>query len=108
MAIQSQHVTGFVVGLGAAAVGFYFYKKNQHQVDAFLREHGIELPECGSLVVENLTLEQLVAEKERLEDIIAEREYVASQETPEPVAEKAPKRQVKTKRTKAKAKRAAG
>jgi len=107
MAIQSQHVTGFVVGLGAAAVGFYFYKKNQHQVDAFLREHGIELPECSTLSVENLTLEQLVSEKERLEDIIAEREYAASQETPEPVAEEPPKPQVKAKRSKAKAKRAA-
>lgn len=104
MAIQSQHVTGFVVGLGAAAAGFYFYKKNQHQVDAFLREHGIDLPACGTLEVENLTLEQLVAEKERLEDIIAEREYAASQETPEPADEEAPKPQVKTKRTKSKAK----
>lgn len=70
-----QHVTGFFVGLGTAAVGFYLYKKNKAHVDAYLRKHGIELPACSTLDVESLTLEQLVAEKERLEDVIAEREY---------------------------------
>lgn len=104
MAISSQHVTGFAVGLWAAAVGFYLYKKNQHQVDAFLRKHGIELPAAGTLDAENLTLEQLVAEKERLEDIIAEREYAAEQEpeTAEQGVEKAP---AKPKRTRKKAAR---
>ena len=29
MSINSNHVTGFVVGLGTAALGFYLYKKNQ-------------------------------------------------------------------------------
>ena len=27
--ITSDHVTGFVVGLGVSALGFYLYKKNQ-------------------------------------------------------------------------------
>ncbi len=75
MQINNEHVTGFVIGLGAAAAGYYFYKKNQPQVDAFLREHGIELPVTGGLEPHSMTLEQLVAEKEALEDLIAEREY---------------------------------
>lgn len=79
MAIQSQHLTGFAVGLGAAALGFYLYKQNQPEVDAFLRKHGIEMPGPCGLDAANLTLEQLVAEKERLEDRIAEREYAAGQ-----------------------------
>ncbi len=79
MAIQSQHLTGFAVGLGAAALGFYLYKQNQPEVDAFLRKHGIEMPGPCGLDAANLTLEQLVAEKERLEDLIAEREYAAEQ-----------------------------
>jgi hypothetical protein len=79
MAFSSDHITGFAVGLGAAALGFYLYKNNQRQVDEFLRSHGIDLPAGGSLDTENMTLEDLVAEKERLEDLIAEREYAASQ-----------------------------
>lgn len=84
MAISSQHVTGFVIGLGAAAAGFYLYKKNQKQVDAWLRKQGIELPAGDALSdYENLTLEELVREKENLEDLIAEREYAADQEEAE-------------------------
>ena len=75
MQIKNEHVTGFVIGLGAAAAGYYFYKKNQPQVDAFLREHGIELPATDGQDLHSMTLEQLVAEKETLEDLIAEREY---------------------------------
>ena len=46
MPITSQHVTGFVVGLGVAAAGFYFYKMNQKQVDTWLESQGIHLPGC--------------------------------------------------------------
>ncbi len=93
MQIRSEHVTGLIVGLGAAAAGFYYYKKNQPQVDAFLRKHGIDLPAGGGIDPAAMTIEQLIAEKETLEDLIAEREYAASQtpETPAPAAgEKAP------------------
>ena len=79
MAYSSDHITGFAIGLGAAALGFYLYKNNQQQVDEFLKSHGIDLPAGGSLDAENMTLEDLVAEKEMLEDMIAEREYAASQ-----------------------------
>lgn len=91
MTIQSQHITGFAVGVGAAAVGFYLYKQNQQKVDTFLRQHGIDMPAVGTVDIDGLSLEQLVSEKERLEDIIAEREYAArqaAQEKPEPAAPK--------------------
>jgi hypothetical protein len=74
MAITSQHITGFAIGLGIAGLGFYVYKKNQPQVDDFLRKQGIQLPDRGSKDYTTMTLEELVSEKERLEDLIAERE----------------------------------
>jgi len=43
MAINSQHVTGFAVGIGISAAGFYLYKKNQAKVDQFLRDRGIQI-----------------------------------------------------------------
>jgi septal ring factor EnvC (AmiA/AmiB activator) len=78
--ISSQHVTGFVVGLGVAAAGFYFYKKNQKRVDEWLRQQGIALPGAEGSDYQTMTLEELVREKERLEDTIAEREHAAAQE----------------------------
>lgn len=75
--ITSQHLTGFLVGLGCAAGAYYLYKKNQPQVDEFLRSHGIPVPEGGQPRLEQLSLEELVGQKERLEDLIAERTLVA-------------------------------
>jgi len=80
MNITSQHLTGFVVGIGAAAAGYYMYKKNQTQIDDFLRRQGIQMPESGSKDFGSLTLEELVTEKEHLEDLIAEREMVDKKE----------------------------
>lgn len=79
MSISSQHITGFVVGLGAAALGFYLYKTNQAQVDDFLRRQGIQVPGAGSKDSNSMTLEELVGEKEHLEDLIAEREMAAKE-----------------------------
>ncbi len=79
--ITSQHLTGFLVGLGAAAGAYYLYRKNQPRVDEFLRSHGIPIPEGGQQPLEQLTLEELVAQKERLEDLIAERTIAAPQPT---------------------------
>lgn len=76
MPINSQHITGFVVGLGLAGLGFYVYKKNQGEIDDFLRKQGIQVPESSTKDFSNLSLEELVTEKERLEDLIAEREMV--------------------------------
>jgi len=91
MAITSQHVTGFVVGLGVAAAGFYLYKVNQKRVDAWLEGHGIRLPGAGASDPSAMTLEELVRQKERLEDLIAEREYAAEQK---PAADKAETRKL--------------
>ncbi len=82
--ISSQHVTGFVVGLGVAAAGFYFYKKNQKRVDDWLRHQGIALPAAEASDYQAMTLEELVREKERLEDLIAEREHAAAQQATKP------------------------
>ena len=76
MNISSEHVTGFVVGIGVAAMGFYMYKKNEAQIDQWLRSQSINLPFSGSPAKDQsgMSLEELLREKERLEDLIAERE----------------------------------
>jgi hypothetical protein len=79
MPITSQHVTGLVVGLGVAAAGFYLYKKNQKEVDAWLESQGIHFPGASASDPGSMTLEELVRQKERLEDLIAEREAAAEQ-----------------------------
>ncbi|GBE30018.1 hypothetical protein BMS3Bbin04_01044 [bacterium BMS3Bbin04] len=83
MTISNDHLSGFVIGAGAAAAAYYYYRKNQPQVDEFLRKQGIELP---SLQVErdlgDWSIEDLVREKERLEDLISEREYSDQQSPP--------------------------
>ena len=86
MAITSEHVTGFVIGLGVAAAGFYVYKMNQKQVDAWLESQGVRFPGASAGDQSSMTLEELVRQKERLEDLIAEREYAAEQK---PVAKTA-------------------
>lgn len=83
MAFTSNHVTGFLFGLGAASVGFVLYKKNQEKVDDFLRSKGIAVSSGGSRDAASMTLEELVSEKEKLEDLIAEKEYTASQKETE-------------------------
>ena len=80
MAFNSDHLTGFAVGLGAAALGFYMYKKNQANVDGWLRQQGINVPQAANGNPAVMNLEDLVAEKERLEDLIAERETGAGPE----------------------------
>jgi len=72
--ITSQHITGFVVGVGVAGLGFYLYKKNQPEVDEFLRRQGIQLPAVSTKDYAAMSVKELVAEKEKLEDLIAERE----------------------------------
>ena len=82
MNVTSQHVTGFFIGVGAAAVGYYFYKNNQAKVDDFLRRQGIQIPERTMRDPAALSLEELVSEKERLEDVIAEREMAEKEAKP--------------------------
>jgi hypothetical protein len=91
MNITSEHVTGFVAGIGAAALGFYLYKKNEAQIDDWLRSQSINLPFSASPAKSQsgMSLEELLREKERLEDLIAERELAeksAPQSAPQPAA----------------------
>ena len=72
MNINTDHVTGFVVGLGAAAAGVYMYKKNQQRVDEWLRGQGINVPQGNGQTAAAMSLEELMREKEQLEDLIAE------------------------------------
>ncbi|MDY0170731.1 MAG: hypothetical protein RBS80_29590 [Thermoguttaceae bacterium] len=85
MAVNTDHVTGFVVGLGAAAVGVYLYKQNQQKVDQWLRQQGINLPQGAVKDERGMSLEELTREKERLEDLIAERE-VQAKDQPAPAS----------------------
>lgn len=80
MAINSQHVTGFAVGIGASALGFYLYKKNQAIVDQFLRDRGIKISSLLETDPRSMSVKDLIKAKEELEDIIAEKEYEATQE----------------------------
>ena len=82
MAISSNHVTGLVVGIGVASLGFYMYKKNEAQIDEWLRRQSINLPfpGCRAKDPAGKSLEELLREKERLEDLIAEREMAEKSE----------------------------
>jgi len=80
MAVTTDHITGFAVGLGAAALGVYLYKKNQTMVDHWLRSQGINVPQSAAADSSTSTLEDLMREKERLEDLIAEREMHAKEQ----------------------------
>lgn len=79
MGVNTDHVTGFAVGLGAAALGFYLYKKNQNRVDEWLRGQGINIPKSNGKATAGMSVEDLMREKEQLEDLIAEREMAAKE-----------------------------
>ncbi len=79
MEIRNEHLVGFMVGVGSAALGYYFYKKHQGQIDDYLRSQGIDIPAGASKNPAEMTLEELVTEKEQLEDLIAEREHAAAE-----------------------------
>ncbi len=72
--INKDHVTGFVVGVGVAATGYYVYMKNKDKVDDFLAGHGIYVPKVEAEDFKEMTLEELVLRKENIEDLIAEKE----------------------------------
>jgi hypothetical protein len=78
--MNSDHITGFAIGVGVAAAGFYLYKKNQARVDDWLRQQGINVQGGASRDIGGMSLEELVTEKERYEDAIAEREHAMREE----------------------------
>ncbi len=83
MSINSDHVTGLIVGVGVAALGFYLYKKNEAQINEWLRSQSINFPFSGSQAKDQsgMSVEDLLREKERLEDLIAEREMAEKSKT---------------------------
>lgn len=74
--ISRDHVTGFVVGVGVAAAGYYVYMKNKDSIDAFLESHGIYVPKQDVDNLKEMSLEELVLKKESIEDLIAEKEMM--------------------------------
>ena len=75
MPIRGEHLTGFAIGIGVSAAGFYLYKKNQTKVNKFLGEHGINIASVFEKDRNTLTLKELILAKEELEDLIAEKEH---------------------------------
>lgn len=71
--ITKQHLIGAAVGIGAAAVAIYLYKKNQSKVDEFLRKQGINIKPASCSEFENMDIEALTEIKEHIEDLIAEK-----------------------------------
>ena len=79
MAIKAEHLTGFAIGIGISAAGYYLYKKNQTKVNAFLGEHGINISSVFEKDLKAMTLKELILAKEELEDLIAEKEHAEKQ-----------------------------
>ena len=75
--LKKEHLIGAVAGVGAVAVTYYLYKKNQNKIDDFLRKQGINVKSSNQTNYENMSLEELVTVKENLEDLIAEKELGA-------------------------------
>ena len=75
--LKKEHLIGAVAGVGAVAVTYYLYKKNQNKIDDFLRKQGINVKSSNQTSYENMSLEELVTVKENLEDLIAEKELGA-------------------------------
>ena len=75
--LKKEHLIGAVAGVGAVAVTYYLYKKNQNKIDDFLRKQGINVKSSDQTNYESMSLEELVTVKENLEDLIAEKELGA-------------------------------
>jgi hypothetical protein len=93
--INKDHIKGALVGVGVCAVGYYIYKKNQNQVDSFLRNQGINVPTSSSKDYSRMSIEELMETKELLEDIIAEKEMSCSEQQAAAQIEEAPSQEVK-------------
>ncbi|EDS77524.1 conserved hypothetical protein [Clostridium botulinum C str. Eklund] len=74
MNMNRDHVKGMLIGVGVCAVGYYIYKKNQSQVDSFLKKQGINITNNTSKNYNSMSLEELMETKELIEDVIAEKE----------------------------------
>lgn len=79
MGINSDHIIGFLLGLGGAAVGYHFYKKNKEVIDAFINDVRQTGRPATPEAFNDLTLEEMMLVKERLEDLIAEKEMATEE-----------------------------
>ncbi len=80
MVLTKEHLIGFSAGVGASALSYYIYKKNQHKVDDFLKTHKINTGEATTSNYDSMNLEELVFQKEHLEDLIAEKELASKEQ----------------------------
>lgn len=82
--INNDHLIGAAVGVGACTIAYYVYKKNESQVDTFLKNQGISMPSSSSKDYNNMNIEELMETKELIEDVIAEREVSLCEEIEAP------------------------
>lgn len=84
MGINSDHIIGFLLGLGGAALGHHLYKKNKGVVDALLKDvkEQVRPAPAADAAFQELSLEDLLLIKDRLEDLIAEKESEETEEAP--------------------------
>ena len=85
--INNDHVMGAVVGIGACALGYYLYQKNEDQVNTFLKKQGINVPALPGKNYNTMSIEELMETKELIEDLIAEKEVRMSSATEVPSEE---------------------
>ena len=85
--VNNDHFMGVAVGVGACAVGYYLYKKNEEQVDSFLKKQGINMPASTTKNYNAMSIEELMETKELIEDLIAEKEVAITSETSVPAEE---------------------
>ncbi len=85
--INNDHVMGAVVGIGACAIGYYLYQKNEDQVNTFLKKQGINVPALPGKNYNTMSIEELMETKELIEDLIAEKEVRMSSEVKVPSEE---------------------
>ena len=78
--INNDHIIGAAIGVGACTVAYYVYKKNECQVDSFLKKQGINMPASSNKDFNNMNIEELMETKELIEDVIAEKEVNESSE----------------------------
>lgn len=72
--INNDHLIGAAVGVGACTIAYYVYKKNESQVDTFLKNQGISVPSSSNKNYNTMSIEELMETKELIEDVIAEKE----------------------------------
>lgn len=78
---KSNLTTGILIGVGLSVAAWYLYMNNKPQVDEFLRNQGIAIPETGQAKdYSKMNMEELVSTKEHIEDLIAELEHKSKEQ----------------------------